>query len=185
MDLRVKKTERAIRQAFYQLILTKPLEKITVKELAELAEINKTTFYAHYETIYDLLETLEQETIDMIVAHLDSIHVLFDDPAAFVRSLYHTFHDLRMDMIQTHTSGRHFFRKLTDAITERAYAEGFDPVEYSHLGILMDFLISGLLSIQKSSQADSPEEPLSDQELDYLAAFVEGGIRALPPDMKL
>ena len=48
MDLRVKKTERAIRKAFYELMLEKPIPKITVKELAERAEINKTTFYAHY-----------------------------------------------------------------------------------------------------------------------------------------
>lgn len=56
MDLRIKKTKRAIRSAFAELIKEKPMEKITVKEIAELAEINKTTFYAHYETVYDLVD---------------------------------------------------------------------------------------------------------------------------------
>lgn len=57
MDLRIKKTKRAIRSAFAELIKEKPMEKITVKEIAERAEINKTTFYAHYETVYDLVHT--------------------------------------------------------------------------------------------------------------------------------
>ena len=44
MDLRIKKTKRAIRTAFYELIKEKPLEKITVTEIAARAEINKATF---------------------------------------------------------------------------------------------------------------------------------------------
>ena len=91
MDLRVKKTERAIRNAFYQLVQTKPVEKITVKELSELAEINKTTFYAHYETIYDLVATLEQEITDMVIQNIDEFQVLFDNPREFVFDLYQIF----------------------------------------------------------------------------------------------
>ena len=49
MDIRVKKTKRAIQKAFVALLREKPIEKITVKEIAERAEINKTTFYSHYE----------------------------------------------------------------------------------------------------------------------------------------
>ena len=44
MDIRIEKTERAIRNAFLELRAAKPLEKITVKELCSLACINKSTF---------------------------------------------------------------------------------------------------------------------------------------------
>ena len=53
-DLRVVKTERAIYRALIELLQKKELEKITVSELAELAEINKATFYLHYADIYSL-----------------------------------------------------------------------------------------------------------------------------------
>ena len=43
MDIRIEKTERAIRNAFLELRAAKPLEKITVKELCSLACINKST----------------------------------------------------------------------------------------------------------------------------------------------
>ena len=51
MDLRVEKTKRSIINAFLNLRSRKPLEKITVKELSEIAQINKATFYLHYHDI--------------------------------------------------------------------------------------------------------------------------------------
>ena len=54
LDIRIEKTERAIKQAFMELRAQKPLEKIKVKELCDLACINKSTFYAHYQDIYAL-----------------------------------------------------------------------------------------------------------------------------------
>ena len=56
MDLRIEKTERAIKNAFIELRAKKTLEKITVKELCAEACINKSTFYSHYEDIYALSE---------------------------------------------------------------------------------------------------------------------------------
>ena len=54
MDLRIQKTRNSIINAFLELRSRKPIEKITVTELAELAVINKATFYKHYKDIYDL-----------------------------------------------------------------------------------------------------------------------------------
>ena len=63
MDLRVKKTRKSIVDAFIELRQIKPLEKITVKELASKAMINKETFYLNYQDIYDLEDSLESELI--------------------------------------------------------------------------------------------------------------------------
>lgn len=71
MDLREKKTKRSIQNAFLQIRSKKPLEKITVKELCELAEISKATFYLHYKDIYDLSDTLQQQVIKDILGHLN------------------------------------------------------------------------------------------------------------------
>ena len=75
MDLRIKKTKRAIRSAFAELIKEKPMEKITVKEIAERAEINKTTFYAHYETVYDLVDQLAQETVAEVISQINTAQI--------------------------------------------------------------------------------------------------------------
>ena len=61
MDLRIERTRRSIINAFIELRSAKNIEKITVKELAEKARINKATFYQHYHDIYDLSGQLEDE----------------------------------------------------------------------------------------------------------------------------
>ena len=71
MDLREKKTKRSIKNAFLQLRAQKPLERITIRELAELAEISKATFYLHYKDIYDLQQQIENEAAGKINAILE------------------------------------------------------------------------------------------------------------------
>jgi AcrR family transcriptional regulator len=61
MDRRTAYTKRVIRESLYQLLEKKHLPEITVKELCELADINRATFYRNYQDIYDLFEKLEEE----------------------------------------------------------------------------------------------------------------------------
>lgn len=56
MDRRQGKTRKAILQAFDQLLSEKPEDKITVTEIADLADIGKSTFYTHFETKEHLIQ---------------------------------------------------------------------------------------------------------------------------------
>ncbi len=80
MDLRAQRTRRSIINAFIELRAVKPLEKITVKELAEKALINKATFYQHFEDIYQLSETLEEEAIETVFQNIAHINSLLENP---------------------------------------------------------------------------------------------------------
>ena len=73
LDIRIEKTERAIKQAFMELRAQKPLEKIKVKELCDLACINKSTFYAHYQDIYALANAMEDEMVEEVVESLPQL----------------------------------------------------------------------------------------------------------------
>lgn len=63
-DQRVRMTRMLIRKAFTELLNRKPIQSISVKELCELAGINRGTFYAHYTDTYDLLAGLEEEMLE-------------------------------------------------------------------------------------------------------------------------
>lgn len=91
MDLRVKKTKNSIINAFLQLRAKKPLERITVKELSDLAEINKATFYLHYKDIYDLSETLEDELFERVFNSIEHPNSALSDPKLFIRELVEGF----------------------------------------------------------------------------------------------
>ena len=87
MDLRIERTKKCIKDAFIELRKTKPIEKITVKELATLASINKATFYSHYSDIYDLSEQLESETILSILENIPHIDCLISNPPLAIEEL--------------------------------------------------------------------------------------------------
>ena len=87
MDLRKKKTLRAIRDAFYTLRETKNVEQISVTELTQKAEISKATFYLHYHDIFDLSEKLKQEVIRDIFARLDDPMEILSNSVSFMEKL--------------------------------------------------------------------------------------------------
>ncbi|MDE6727985.1 MAG: TetR/AcrR family transcriptional regulator [Oscillospiraceae bacterium] len=91
MDLRVQKTRGSIINAFLQLRAKKPLERITVKELADLAKINKATFYLHYKDIYDLSEQLENELFQSVFNSITHPNSVLSEPKLFTRELVEGF----------------------------------------------------------------------------------------------
>ncbi len=72
-DRRVKYTKMVLRESLTKLMQDKPVSRITIKELCEDADINRATFYSHYNDQFDLLKKMEQEIIDDINSYLDSI----------------------------------------------------------------------------------------------------------------
>ena len=77
-DYRVRVTQKLIREAFTGLLKQKPIQSISIKELCELAGINRGTFYAHYRDIYDLREKIEDEMYRDV---LDALKPLLDEGA--------------------------------------------------------------------------------------------------------
>lgn len=63
-DARVRYTKMMIQVNFVSLLKQKPLNKITVKEICEAAEINRATFYRYYLDVFDLMEQLEGEILE-------------------------------------------------------------------------------------------------------------------------
>ena len=54
-----RRTRALIEGAFLELMKEKPYTKISVREITEKADINRSTFYLHYQDIYDLLNKIE------------------------------------------------------------------------------------------------------------------------------
>lgn len=85
MDLRMVKTRKAIRDAFFEIRKRPtPLEKVKVREVCESAMINPSTFYKHYQDVFDLSERLEDETLSRLMDNYPDKDKLFDDPVAFL-----------------------------------------------------------------------------------------------------
>lgn len=63
VDLRIKRTQKSIKNAFYELIEEKGFDHISVKDITERAMISRNTFYLHYNDKFDLLNKICDELV--------------------------------------------------------------------------------------------------------------------------
>ena len=84
------KSKNVIKEAFLHLISNKDITQIRVREITDLANISKGTFYAHYSDIYNVLEDIENENIERLVSFLtEKLHdSLIDDFTPFISELF-------------------------------------------------------------------------------------------------
>lgn len=61
-----KQTKANLREAFWKLYTEKPIEKISIKEITDLAGYNRGTFYLYYKDVYDILNQIENYMLDKI-----------------------------------------------------------------------------------------------------------------------
>ena len=61
LDSRVRYTKMIIKSTLIDLLKTKSISKISVKEICDTAQINRSTFYKHYNNVFDLVEKIEDE----------------------------------------------------------------------------------------------------------------------------
>lgn len=80
MDRRIRKTTNAIKSALIHLLKTEPLDKITIQQIADTADVHRATFYQHYYDKYDLLDQIEYEV-------LEKMRVNFNDKAKQLKAL--------------------------------------------------------------------------------------------------
>lgn len=65
-DRRILYTKMILRESLIELMKVKPVAKITPTELCRKAEMNRSTFYAYYDSPEELLQSVEEELYDKI-----------------------------------------------------------------------------------------------------------------------
>lgn len=145
MDLRIERTRKCIKDAFIELRKIKPLEKITVKELAALACINKATFYSHYNDIYDLSEQLENETINSILCSIPHIKSLVSNPIIAVEELTiaSTQKKYLTDILFSGSRSGLYTIKLENGIKNEIFKQYPEYKNDFHWNMILTFLIQG------------------------------------------
>ena len=88
LDRRVRKTRAQLRKCLSTLLETKKVQNITVKELAQMADINRGTFYLHYKDVYDLLDNIQKDLLKDFESILTTIAPDTDNLVPFIEALF-------------------------------------------------------------------------------------------------
>lgn len=66
MNRNAQRSRRLLKEAFMELLAEKPYESITVSDVARKADLNRGTFYAHFDNVDDLMRSVMADTADTI-----------------------------------------------------------------------------------------------------------------------
>lgn len=146
------KTKPQIFEAFILLLEEKPLDKISVKELCEVAGVSRKTFYVHYDCVADVANDLQSEVVSSIEAFLDTIII-----AEYGLGPQYFFQFLNM----LYSSNPRFFENLVSATNYHFIVQGCTkalkekllegmnlPEERKPIvGLQIDFCLGGASSI--------------------------------------
>ena len=187
-DLRVTKTRRLIKATFLELVQAKPVQKITVTELAKRAEISKGTFYLHYLDIYDLYNQMVEETVAKIAGSFDPYPDLFSAPESFVRTfLFSQVEPLGLSLsageraLLTETnmqSCSKYPQCFLDGFKEQIYQVGA-LARCEENDIKIDFLLTGMLSLVVKYR---PLTAGDQKKMDFIVQFLSLIIRDTFPE---
>ena len=149
MDLRVVKTKKSIRDAFLELRKKYSLDEIKVNALCERAMVNKTTFYNHYQDIYELSEELEKEVIDSFLNSFKDIDMMLTDTDRFINGM-HAALEAENGML------RIVFKDKLDELIERIEKE-IHKYYAKEDQMLISFLMGGSIQLMMKSKNKNEE----------------------------
>ena len=152
-DLRVIKTNKILFEALTTLMKEKTFEKIKISDICEVALINRSTFYAHYEDKYELLLALIEDLKDNLLIELNKNEV---------ESLSKEYFMELLEILIDHIDCK---REIYSAI-----------LSHNKNGIFVDFLIDVVNRDLAKRLKDSQEVIKSNIPADIISKFYLGGI---------
>lgn len=189
-DRRVRKTKKAMSAALAALLQKKPLKSITVREISELADINRGTFYLHYSDVFDMVEKLQNdifEKFNKIISEYEpkkNIDTLFP---VLVKTFELLAENAELAKCLIGKNGdAAFVDKLKNVLKEKCFSEvnkilkTDDEAKFSYF---FQFIVSGCIGIFSTWLNNGmPESP---SEMARLTEdFIVKGIYVLETDSK-
>ena len=162
----MRRTRKLLTQALTTLMQKKQLKDITVRELTELADINRGTFYLYYRDVFDMLEKIETELFDEFDRIVEPVPG--DDPMNLSRPvLLDLFRfvgeNQEMCRVLLSTNGdMNFLHRLNEVVREKcrkAWEEVSGPAPEAAFDYRYSFVVFGCAGLIREWVARSCEEP--------------------------
>ena len=154
VDRRVRKTRRQLRECLITLLKEKKVQDITVRELTDMADLNRGTFYLHYKDVFDLLEKTEaelQEDFNQLVCKHDAVD-LKQRPSVIFNEIYSLGYD-NADLIEIllgENGDLNFVNRLKQLIREKClkdWMEVFRSGNAAAFDAFFSFIVSGCIGL--------------------------------------
>ena len=165
LDRRVKYTIMVLKNSLVELLCEKPLEKITVKEICDIADINRGTFYSHFKDQYVLYNNLVDELLenvfnrlgDFMSADEDEIPTRVLSVFEYIKTNESVFKTLINNGVAYSTK-----EKIRDVIRDMYLSKVSDSADIDYVNASYSFIAAGAVSLIRywlnSGMTKTPEE---------------------------
>lgn len=152
MDRRVKYTKKVIKDTFLSLLEKKDISSISVKELCDIADVNRGTFYRYYEDIYDLLKKIEEEFIEEIRESNSMVHMSNHSIYTFTKEILDIFENNKklVRVLFNADSNIYFLDDVLEVAYEKCignWESNIDSDNYNELENSVVFIFNGALGV--------------------------------------
>lgn len=144
MDIRTVKTNRDLKNAYFELAATMMPSNITVAELCKTALVNKTTFYRHYKDIAEYADMIEQEAFDIFLTNFEASDRLLTDPKGFLISLLAHMSEDDQSTLVFRGKQDSFLGKLANFLSDTYLNEESSQEEINRITFIIGGLINSL-----------------------------------------
>lgn len=168
VDRRVIKTRRQLKKGLAALMKEKSVNQITVKELVEEVDINRSTFYLHFKDIQDLLREIEENMEAQIKRAIEEHPIVSCNENAFyfIEDMFRVLDEEReiSKALIGPNGDMGFIHRIERIIKEnsRGTLEKMFPGKKEDLKYFYAFCLSGCLGLVKvwlnEGEEKSPEE---------------------------
>ena len=161
---RIRLSKTMLKDGLLKLLQEKPLQKITISEICEVSQINRTTFYKYYGSQQDLLDDIEADFLQKLEEGLRPIANQNEDALVSVLTILY--------------SHRETFKVLANANPQKTFAEHilklpvinmiFDSLSKNHLftaqelPYIKQFIFQGVFALLTNWLCSDDPEPVSD-----------------------
>ncbi len=168
IDHRMRVTRALLKEALFRLIKVKNLHEITIKELCFEAKINRTTFYAHYQSITDLISQLELEALDELMLIFKKSAY---DPRYFSSEIYLDVFKLAkehrdlFELVLIENADPSFLEKvyrLGEGVFTKIYEPTFSSKEKKHLQYYYISVLNSFVGILRAWLQNGLRESIED-----------------------
>lgn len=177
-DTRVRYTKDMLKQALLRIMEHKHIDRITVKELCDEAEINRGTFYLHYATPNDVLIEIENE---IFATNWEKIKEYQNDPTQinFLQDTFRTILENKdiTKIVMGQNGNSRFLERLKKQIKNEIVSKWcieMPDLKKKDLDYIFDYVFSGTmpLIVNWLNNEDISIEKLSNR-LDRLGHYAQ------------
>ena len=161
VDLRVQRTKENLRRVFEEMICEMDYEEMSIKELTQRAQINRKTFYLHYDSLDDLLREIQNDLAQDFIRRTEGMAPP-RDMDKITREFFLSQESLGKlgERITCAGSYHYVSRRITSDIMSQTWErDQNDPFTQD---IIMTYLSQSTLAIYKQWVADGKRIPLED-----------------------